>query len=91
MSALGEVLAWKFDNAPGIRTREDGKGGMEIFDWPAPLGPMPTRAQIVQWTADYAALPVPKSRGEALADTLDTAIDADRWAALSAHFREAGA
>jgi len=60
MSSLAEVLAWKFNLASGIRTREDGQGGMEIFDWPvAQLGSKPTAAQIVQWTADFAVLPPP--------------------------------
>ena len=56
MTSLAEVLAWKFDNAPGIRTREDGQGGMKIFDWPEALGPEPTQTQIDTWTAEFDAL-----------------------------------
>ena len=60
MSSLAEVLAWKFNDAPSIRTRENKNGKMEIFDWPSNLGPKPTKSQIAQWTAEFKALPTPE-------------------------------
>lgn len=58
MSSLSGVLTWKFNNPPGIRTRDKVSGGMEIFDWPtAALGPEPTAAQIATWTTEFDALP----------------------------------
>ncbi len=69
MSSLAEVLAWKFNDAPGIRTREKKDGKMEIFDWPSNLGPKPTKAKIARWTAELEALPPP-------VDELATAVDA---------------
>jgi hypothetical protein len=57
MTALSHVLAWKFNDAHGIRTRETSNGLYEIFDWPeADLGPEPTQAQLDTWTAEYEAL-----------------------------------
>lgn len=71
MSSLAEVLAWKFNNAPGIRTREDGVGGMEIFDWPtAALGSKPTASKITTWTAEYEARPPELDPNEALTASL---------------------
>lgn len=48
--SIGMVLGWKFNHAPGIRTREG-----EIIAWPENLGPLPTGEQIAQWTAEYEA------------------------------------
>ncbi len=62
---MGEVIGWKFNHAPGIRTREKPDGTMEIFDWPAALGPQPTPAQIAQWTMDFKARPVEKATMDA--------------------------
>ena len=56
--SLAEVLAWKFNDAPGIRTREEN-GKMEIFDWPESLGPVPTQGQIGQWTGEFNDRPPP--------------------------------
>lgn len=69
MTSLADVLGWKFNLAPGIRTREDKSGQMEIFDWPSKLGPKPTKAKITKWTAEFEALPPPE-------DELVTAVDA---------------
>ena len=59
MTRLADVLAWKFNFAPGIRTREgegaEEGGEMVIFDWPEALGPQPTSDQIAQWAVDYEA------------------------------------
>jgi hypothetical protein len=93
--SLGKILAWKFDNAPGIRTRErqdakgkpDGSGVMEVFDWPSALGPEPTQAQIAQWTGEYNARPPIPSRDEILADLLQSAPDAAKWGILIAHLK----
>lgn len=64
MAELCEVIAWKYDHAPGIRTREkrdadgNGTGVMEIFDWPKnTLGPQPTPEQIAQWSIEYDSHP----------------------------------
>lgn len=48
---IGTILGWKFNNAPGICTR-DG----EITTWPDSLGPRPTVEQIEQWGVEYADL-----------------------------------
>ncbi len=72
MTALANVLGWKFKFAPGIRTRENDEGKMEIFDWPTKLGPKPTKSQIAQWTAEYEALPTPEDER----DVLDRAANA---------------
>ncbi len=69
MTSLANVLGWKFDFAPGIRTRQNKDGKMEIFDWPSNLGLKPTKAKIAQWTAEFEALPPPE-------DELITAADA---------------
>ena len=69
MTALANVLGWKFNFAPGIRTRENKNGKMEIFDWPSNLGPKPTKAKIAKWTAELEGLPPP-------VDELVTAADA---------------
>lgn len=50
MTSLAEVLGWKFNHAPGIRT-----DGVNITEWPGALGPIPTQAEIDQWTIDFAA------------------------------------
>ena len=60
MASLAEALAHQFPGTPGIRTREDGDGGMEIFDWPAVLGPLPTTGQIAQWKVDAEAARPPE-------------------------------
>lgn len=70
MTRLAEVLAWKFNNAPGIRTREGSNRRMEIFDWPEALGNQPTDTDIAKWTKDFDKLP-PQSTPE---DDLDAAI-----------------
>ena len=55
MSSLAEVLAWKFDNASGIRTRQKDPTDtspnpqMEIFDWPSTLGERPIEEDISAW------------------------------------------
>ena len=79
MTALAKVLAWKFDNAPGIRTREvldvDGNptGVMEIFDWPLEeLGVQPSQTEIDTWTAEFDAL---DHKGIEAALLLNRAID----------------
>ena len=59
MTSLADVLGWKFNFAPGIRTRQTKTGKMEIFDWPSKLGPKPTKAKIAKWTAELEALPPP--------------------------------
>ncbi len=56
-ASLAEVLGWKFNHAPGIRTMGSPSGAV-IFDWPPALGPEPTAAQIAQWTAEYVARPI---------------------------------
>lgn len=63
MSSVGEVLGWKFNYAPGIRTL-DGV----ITAWPAGLGPQPNDAQIAAYTTEY----------EAAKPDLAAAIDIDR-------------
>lgn len=55
MTTLAEVLAWKFNNVAGIRTRQKADGAMEIFDWPDSLGAMPAAADIAAWSAEYFA------------------------------------
>lgn len=47
---LGAILGWKFDDEPGIRTRNG-----EIAVWPASLGPEPNEAQIATYEAEYHA------------------------------------
>jgi hypothetical protein len=54
MVTLGSLLGWKFDNAPGIVTR-DGV----LTEWPSGLGPRPTDDQITTWTAEYEAAQPP--------------------------------
>ncbi len=49
--SLGEVLGWKFNYAPGIRTRDN-----ELVSWPASLGPAPTQSDIDTWTAEFGAV-----------------------------------
>ena len=71
MTALANVLGWKFNSAPGIRTRENKDGKMEIFDWPSNLGPKPTKAKIAQWTAELEALPPPEDELVVAVDALD--------------------
>ena len=58
--SLALVLEKQYPGKPGIRTRENDKGKMEIFDWPSKLGPKPTKSQIAQWTAEFEALPTPE-------------------------------
>lgn len=70
MSNLGEVIGWKFDHAPGMRTREKSDGTMEIFDWPAALGAKPTAANIRSWTQEFNALPTPVDPNDELAQSL---------------------
>ena len=45
---IGAVLGWKFNDYPGICTRNN-----VITAWPTALGPQPTQAQIDTWTAEY--------------------------------------
>ncbi len=81
MSSLAEVLAWKFDNAPGIRTREDGQGGMEIFDWPTVLGPEPDVAQITAWAVDYDSFIALNTNKDKIKAEMHTRINQGiRWA-----------
>ena len=57
MTSLAEVLSWKFDSAPGMRTREKLDGSMEIFDWPVDaLGTEPTAENIQSWTEEYKTI-----------------------------------
>ena len=72
MTALANVLGWKFNFAPGIRTRENKNGKMEIFDWPSNLGPKPTKAKIAKWTAELEALPPPEDELTKAADAATT-------------------
>ncbi len=58
--SLALVLGKQYPEKPGIRTRENDEGEMEIFDWPSKLGPKPTKSQIAQWTAEFEALPTPE-------------------------------
>ncbi len=83
MTALAEILAFKFPGVEGIRTREkashpepfDAFRDMEIFDWPAGAGqPKPTRAQLAAWRTQFEALPVEKPE----------ATLADVWEAIKA-------
>jgi hypothetical protein len=77
MSSLAEVLAWKFDNSPGIRTKESAitPGKMIIFDWPlGKLGPIPTAAQISTWTAEFDALPPKPDPDVELAAAIEAAL-----------------
>lgn len=69
MTSLSELLEWKFPNTPGLRTREDGLGGVEIFDWPGP-GPTPNAQQIAAWQAEFDNAPTLPDPVEA-ATTLD--------------------
>ena len=56
MRSLAEILAWKFEGAQGIRTRENEEtGDMEIFAWPVSLGLKPTAAQISLWNSEMDA------------------------------------
>ena len=48
MPELAEVLGWKFNHEPGLRTKE---GKLEA--WPDTLGPYPTRNQLEAWTLEY--------------------------------------
>ena len=48
MTELGEILGWKHNHCPGIRTDE----GI-LTEWPVALGPWPSDEQIVTWTAEY--------------------------------------
>jgi hypothetical protein len=52
---IGAVLGWKFDHAPGIRTKQQPDGSITITGWPASLGALPTPEQLAQWTAEYEA------------------------------------
>lgn len=51
MSSLAEVLEWKFNKAPGIRT-----DGEQITAWPPALGPRPTTTDIDTWTTEFQAV-----------------------------------
>ena len=46
--SIATVLAWIFDNAPGIRT-VDGV----LTEWPMTLGPIPSEVQIDAWNLEY--------------------------------------
>lgn len=58
MTALAIILEFKFPNIAGIRTRENARGEMEIFDWP--LGATPDAAQIATWQVEYDARIIPE-------------------------------
>ena len=70
MTALGEVLAFKFPGVEGIQTREktiypepfDPFRDMEIVDWPvAATGrPEPTPAELAVWRTEFEAVPAEK-------------------------------
>ena len=47
---IGLVLGWKFNNAPGICTKNE-----QITQWPESLGTFPTLSDINTWTAEYNA------------------------------------
>lgn len=59
MSSLALILAWKFNNVPGIRTREKRDGTFEIFEWPNELGPLPSEADLRQWSVEYETRKAP--------------------------------
>lgn len=44
------ILAWKFNDTPGITTVNG-----YVRDWPEVLGPKPTEAQIDAWGEEYDA------------------------------------
>lgn len=46
-----EILSWKFPNTPGIST----VNGV-ITEWPADIGPKPTKSQMKAWTIEYEAI-----------------------------------
>lgn len=50
MAAIGEIIGWKFNHEPGMRTL-DGV----ITQWPVSLGgpALPSKAQQDAWTAEY--------------------------------------
>jgi len=75
--SLAQVLAWKHNGAPGVRTHENVQTGkMEIFDWPtAELGPEPTPAQIATWTAEFDALPPTPDPDDVLDDAIGRAAN----------------
>jgi len=76
---LGFVLGWKFDNAPGIRTRKN-----KLTAWPADLGPPPTAQQISDWTAEFEQLepePTTEEMVKALFDKETAANNAETMAA----------
>ncbi len=75
MRAISEIIAWKLDNAPGMRTREGADGSMEIFDWPPTLGPMPTAADLTQWDADMSAAGIQEGPEPGVDEILEALIE----------------
>jgi len=49
---LGEIVGWKQNNVPGIRTR----AGL-LTAWPRSLGAVPTNDDLLRWIAEWEALP----------------------------------
>ena len=47
--SIAEVIAWKFNGAPGMST-----DGFKITGWPISLGRRPTEAELIAFTAEYA-------------------------------------
>lgn len=70
MISLAEVLAFKFPNVEGIRTREkmdhpepfDPLRDMEIFDWPTVAAGRgePSRVELTKWRTEFDSLLVEK-------------------------------
>ena len=68
MTALAEVLEFKFPGVEGIRTREtaghpepfDPFRDMEIFDWPTGQGPKPNASQLAAFRTQFEARPIEK-------------------------------
>ena len=75
-----EIIAWKFDNAPGMQTR-NGK----IFGWPSNLngGVSPTELELDQWDADMTALDFkPPPTVDEILEALLEQVDAPPGSAL---------
>ena len=50
MTGVGAALGWKYNNEPGICTRDD-----KLTAWPTKLGPPPTDAEIAAIMQDWLA------------------------------------
>jgi hypothetical protein len=48
MATIAEILGWKFNHAPGIRTKD---GVLTAF--PEAVGPMPTETEMNTYRAEY--------------------------------------